>query len=75
MHDALKLLFFPSSFVFTTFPRLSNWYFWFWKSLNTADLTGGLSFFDIHLRINVTFDISTSVILMTTKYGKQVHVE
>ena len=41
-----------------------------------ADQGGEFSFFqDIHVRIDIRSDISISIRPMTTKFGKQVHLQ
>ena len=55
--------------------RIVNPYFWVWKSLNTTYRAGGHNFSEIFIyksEIGITFDISTSIRLITTNHGKQV---
>ena len=53
-----------------------NQYMWFWKSLNLVNQSCAFSFFwDIHVRINERIYISISIRPMTTKFGKQLHLE
>ena len=53
-----------------------NWYSWCWKPYNIADWRGEFNLFqDAHVRIDKRINISVFIGPMTTKFGKQVHLD